>query len=63
VLLTTSAEEGEVKTVYDFPGSAWSLQNLGVLLAGDYDSKKARIKLAVMLAAQVENITKEDFHH
>ncbi|WP_100011599.1 asparaginase [Lentibacillus sediminis] len=63
VLLTTSAEEGEVKTVYDFPGSAWSLQNLDVLLAGDYDSKKARIKLAVMLAAEAENITEENFHH
>ncbi|MCZ2258600.1 asparaginase [Sporosarcina sp. G11-34] len=54
VLLTTSANEGEVKTVYDFPGSAWSLQNEGVLLASDYDSKKARIKLAVLLAAGKE---------
>ncbi|MEH7342406.1 asparaginase [Bacillus sp. JJ1532] len=56
VLLTTSAEEGEVKMVYDFPGSAWTLQNEGVLLAGDYDSKKARIKLAVILAAGIENV-------
>lgn len=62
VLLTTSAEEGEVKTVYDFPGSAWSLQNQGVLLAGDYDSKKARIKLAVLLAAKID-INDTYFHH
>lgn len=63
VLLTTSAEEGEVKLVYDFPGSAWSLQNLGVLLAGDYDSKKAKIKLAVMIAAEEKNITEKHFHN
>ena len=63
VLLTTSAEEGEVKTVYDFPGSAWSQQNLGVLLAGDYDSKKARIKLAVLLAAEVKDIHEGFFQH
>ncbi|MGN7296004.1 asparaginase [Ferdinandcohnia sp. SAFN-114] len=63
VILTTSAEEGEVKTVYDFPGSAWSLQNTGVLLAGDYDSKKARIKLAVLIAAGVKEINEDHFHH
>ncbi|ARD48869.1 L-asparaginase [Sporosarcina sp. P37] len=60
VILTTSAEEGEVKTVYDFPGSAWSLQNEGVILASDYDGKKARIKLAVLLAAGVP-VNKEYF--
>lgn len=63
ILLTTSAEEGEVKTVYDFPGSAWSLQNEGVVLAGDYDSKKARIKLAVLLASGVTSINKNYFTH
>lgn len=54
VVLTTGAEEGQVEIVYDFPGSVWSLKNEGVLLARDYDSKKARIKLAVMLAAEAE---------
>lgn len=62
VLLTTSAEEGFVKTVYDFPGSAWSLQELGVVLARDYDSKKARIKLAVLLASGINTITSEKFY-
>lgn len=51
VILTTSAEEGEVKVVYDFPGSAYDQQNAGVILGKDYDSKKARIKLAVLLAS------------
>lgn len=61
VILTSSTEEGEVKTVYDFPGSAWSLQNEGVLLASDYDGKKARIKLAVLLAAGIEDIDRDYF--
>jgi len=63
VLLTTSAEEGKVKTVYDFPGSAWTLQNLKVILAGDYDSKKARMKLAVLIASEMKAITGEDFYN
>lgn len=50
VVITTSAEMGNVKPVYDYPGSAWSLQNIGAILAKDLDSKKARIKLAVLLA-------------
>lgn len=56
VILTTSAEEGEVKIVYDFPGSAYDVNLKGVILGKDYDSKKARIKLAVLLAAGVEDI-------
>lgn len=51
VILTTSAEEGEVKVVYDFPGSVYDLEKFGVILGKDYDSKKARIKCAVLLAA------------
>lgn len=51
VILTTSAEEGEVKVVYDFPGSVYDLKNAGVILGKDYSSKKARIKCAVLLAA------------
>lgn len=54
VVLTTSAEDGNVKCVYDFPGSAWSLKNLGVHLAKDYSGKKARIKLAVLLGSNGE---------
>lgn len=51
LVLTTHAEEGEVKVVYDFPGSAYDLQKAGVILGKDYSSKKARIRLAVLLAA------------
>lgn len=56
VILTTSAEEGEVKVVYDFPGSVHDLKKAGVILGKDYSSKKARIKLAVLLAAGKSNI-------
>lgn len=58
IVLTTSAEEGEVKVVYDFPGSAYDMKNSGVILGNDYDSKKARIKLAVLLASNQKNIDK-----
>ncbi|MFC4801322.1 asparaginase [Neobacillus sp. GCM10023253] len=51
VVLTTKTGEGEVRHVYDFPGSVFDLTNKGVLIGKDYDSKKARIKLAVMLVA------------
>lgn len=56
VILTSSAAEGEVYTVYDFAGSAFDLKNNGVIFGKDYDSKKARIKLAVLLSAGVENL-------
>lgn len=56
VVLTTSAEEGFIKPVYDFPGSAYDFKNNGVILGSDYDSKKARIKLAVLLSAREQNI-------
>ncbi|HSJ38504.1 MAG TPA: asparaginase [Planococcus sp. (in: firmicutes)] len=51
VILTTSAEEGNVYPSYGYPGSAHDLMAKGVFLGSDYDSKKARIKLAVVLAS------------
>ncbi|MBT2649232.1 asparaginase [Bacillus sp. ISL-34] len=52
VIMTTSAEEGKVYPAYDYEGSAFDLKQRGVILGADYDSKKARIKLAVMLASE-----------
>ncbi|GKW44767.1 asparaginase [Planococcus sp. NCCP-2050] len=54
VVLTTSAEEGNAYPSYGYPGSAHDLLLKGVLLGSDYDSKKARIKLAVMLSEKKE---------
>lgn len=59
VILTTSADEGEVYPVYTFAGGTYDLQNRGVILGKDYDSKKARIKLAVLLAAEIEDIEEQ----
>ncbi|ASK63323.1 L-asparaginase [Virgibacillus phasianinus] len=56
VVITTSAEEGEVYTTYDYLGSAYDLYKNGVILGRDYDSKKARIKLMVGLASEYPNI-------
>lgn len=50
VVLTTSTEEGRVFPTYDYYGSANNLQNMGVVMGGDFDPKKARIKLMLMLA-------------
>jgi L-asparaginase len=52
VVLTTSAEEGKAYPSYGYPGSAHDLMLNGVLLGSDYDSKKARIKLAVVLSTE-----------
>jgi L-asparaginase len=52
IIMTTSAEEGKVYPAYDYEGSAFDLKQRGVILGADYDSKKARIKLAVMLASE-----------
>jgi L-asparaginase len=57
LVITTSAEEGSVYTTYDYEGSAFDLFNKGVILGSDNDSKKARIKLAVVLASGLKNIT------
>jgi L-asparaginase len=56
VVITTSAEEGAVYTTYDYKGSAYDLYNKGVILGSDYDSKKARIKLAVALSSDIPDI-------
>ncbi|BCE15160.1 hypothetical protein RSC3_02516 [Bacillus paralicheniformis] len=56
IVITTSAEEGEVYTTYDYAGSSYDLAKKGVILGKDYDSKKARMKLAVLLASYEEGI-------
>ncbi|WP_175615077.1 asparaginase [Piscibacillus halophilus] len=53
IVVTTASEEGAVYPTYDYEGSAYDLINHGVILGSDYDSKKARVKLAVMLASGV----------
>lgn len=60
VVLTTSAEEGKAYPSYGYPGSAHDLMLKGVLLGSDYDSKKARIKLSVVLSAE-KNINADLF--
>ncbi|WP_306974908.1 asparaginase [Alkalibacillus salilacus] len=50
VVITTASEEGAVYPTYDYEGSAYDLYNYGVILGSDYDSKKARVRLAVQLA-------------
>ncbi|WP_102027177.1 asparaginase [Salirhabdus sp. Marseille-P4669] len=54
VVITTSSEEGAVYPTYDYEGSAYDLVMKGAILGSDYDSKKARMKLAVMLASSME---------
>lgn len=56
VVITTSAEEGAVYPTYDYHGSTHDLINRGVILGSDYDSKKARIKLSILLAAGITNL-------
>lgn len=60
VILSTSAEEGNVYPSYGYPGSAHDLLAQGVFLGSDYDSKKARIKLAVVLASS-ESVDERTF--
>ncbi|MBB6452184.1 L-asparaginase [Salirhabdus euzebyi] len=57
VIITTSSEEGAVYPTYDYLGSAHDLVNKGAILGTDHDSKKARIKLAVMMGAKQEIIS------
>lgn len=54
IVITTSAEEGKVYPAYDYEGSSYDLKERGVILGADYDSKKARIKLAVLLSSEAE---------
>lgn len=51
VIVTTSAEEGEVDTSDGYSGSGYDLYQSGVILGKDYDSKKARLKLIAILRA------------
>lgn len=53
VVVTTTCEEGRVYPVYDFAGGVRDLTARGAIPGGDYDAKKARIKLAVLLASGV----------
>ncbi|TDQ41553.1 asparaginase [Aureibacillus halotolerans] len=53
VVITTSAEEGQVFPAYDYKGSAHQLETMGAVLGKDYDSKKARIKLQAVLASGI----------
>lgn len=48
ILITTASEEGYVYPTYEYLGSAYDLYKAGVILGGDLDSKKARIKLMVL---------------
>lgn len=50
VVLTTSTEEGRVFPTYDYYSSANNLKDKGVFMGGDFDPKKARLKLLLMLA-------------
>lgn len=50
VVLTTSTEEGRVFPTYDYYSSANNLKDKGVIMGGDFDPKKARLKLLLMLA-------------
>jgi len=61
IVLTTSTDEGRVFPTYDYYGSANYLKNLGVIMGGDFNPKKARIKLMLMLANNDENY--ESFMH
>ncbi|WP_316979746.1 asparaginase [Shumkonia mesophila] len=55
VVITTGCEQGRVYPVYDFVGGVMDLEARGAVRGGDHSSRKARIKLAVMLAAGVED--------
>ncbi len=59
IVITTASEEGYVYTTYEYLGSAYDLSKSGVILGGDLDSKKARIKLIVLLLAKAA--IKENF--
>ena len=49
VVLTTSSEQGRVDTTYDYYASAHHLNEAGVVLGSDMNSKKARLKLIAVL--------------
>lgn len=61
VVLTTSTEEGRVFPTYDYLSSANNLKDIGVMMGGDFDPKKARLKLMLMLANHSTNF--DSFMH
>ncbi|MEG0471315.1 MAG: asparaginase [Solibacillus sp.] len=61
VVLTTATEEGRVFPTYDYVSSANNLKDIGVVMGGDFDPKKARIKLMLMLANGATNF--DSFMH
>ncbi|QQK79839.1 asparaginase [Salicibibacter cibi] len=56
MVVTTSANEGEVYPAYEYEGSTYDLMNHGVILGKDYSSRKAKIKLHVLLETGVTEI-------
>ena len=62
VVITSASDEGDVKVAYDFSGGISKFEKDGAVNGGSYDSKKARLKLAVMIAAG-EEVTAEDFKY
>jgi L-asparaginase len=56
IVIATSTTEGRVYPTYDYKGSANDLLSKGCIMGGDLDSKKARIKLALLLANEIEDI-------
>ncbi len=59
LVITTASEEGYVYPTYEYLGSAYDLHKAGVILGGDLDSIKARIKLIVLIMAN--EVTKDKF--
>lgn len=51
IIVTTTCENGRVHPVYDFTGSLDDLVRRGAIPGADYASRKARIKLALLLAS------------
>lgn len=62
VVITSASDEGDVKVAYDFSGGISQFEKDGAINGGSYDSKKARLKLAVMIAAG-EEVTAEHFKY
>ena len=56
VVLTSTCGEGQVYPGYSLTGSVHDLHSRGVILGKDYSSRKARVKLAVLLAAGVTDL-------
>lgn len=62
VVITSASDEGDVKIAYDFSGGISQFEKDGAVNGGSYDSKKARLKLAVLLGAG-EAVTAENFKY